>query len=351
MDFRKVLSDKRIAVSTPENVIDKNGNCHFGTFDKEFQNMDFLGVDKPTALPNFLNRLRLTVWEAAEINFDKIVLLTAVCDMGIIGTILTVVYDKRTKKCTFWQDMLPGPEVSVCKTLLHGDETSSKSKKVRVKIINNFENGKAIVSGFSSNKKSTVDYRVKLNRVSKPSIVNIPFGANRPLYSQKDLFSVEGYIEFNGERFIADSASTAIIDDHRGYYPRVSHYDWVTTLGQKDIDGNKEYFGINLTRNQSINQTDYNENLIWFEGRSTLLTPVRFYHENPNCWHVKDEYGMVDLTFDIGDEFTMYIPLKIVDMDYHITFGELKGYVCDPDGKKYILDGMTGIGEDKSLTF
>ena len=30
-------------------------------------------------------------------------------------------------------------------------------------------------------------------------------------------------------------------------------------------------------------------------------------------------------------------------------FGELEGYLRDEDGKKDILDGMMGMGEDKSL--
>jgi len=34
---------------------------------------------------------------------------------------------------------------------------------------------------------------------------------------------------------------------------------------------------------------------------------------------------------------------------FNITFGELEGYLRDEDGKKYILDGLTGIGEDKTL--
>lgn len=60
---------------------------------------------------------------------------------------------------------------------------------------------------------------------------------------------------------------------------------------------------------------------------------------------------MVDITFDIGDEFLMKLTTGIINIDYHITFGELKGFVCDPQGNKYILDGMAGIGEDKSLLF
>ncbi len=353
MDFRKILSDKRLPVKTPENIVDAAGNCHFGTFETEFKNMDFLKANRPSKLPNCLNKSRLTLWEATEINFDKVVLLTAVCDMALFGTVLTVLYDKRTKKCTSWQEMLfPASKAVISKNLIKGSETYAKSKNVKLHYINEFEKGRAIVSGTAKSKKDGVlDYRVKLTRVSLPSIVSIPFGDNRPLYSQKDLFSVEGYLDYNGERFIANEATTAIIDDHRGYYPRDSHYDWVTTMGRKEIDGKEQYFGFNLTRNQSVNQDDYNENLIWFEGGTSRLTPVIFRHEAENLWHVQDEHGMVDLCFDIGDEFLMKLTTGVINIDYHITFGSLRGYVCDEDGNKYNLDGMVGIGEDKSLLF
>lgn len=352
MSFKEFLSEKREAVPTPDNIVDELGNCYFGTFDKEFSKMDFLKVNRPSSLPNFFNKTRLTLWEATEINFDKVILLTAVCDMGLFGTALTVIYDKRTKKCTSWQEMLLPGKAVISDTIINSDETYSKGKKVKVRYVNNFQRGEATVSGYASDRKAgIIDYRVKLNRVSKPSIVNIPFDSNRPLYSQKDLFSVSGYLEFNGERFVADENTVAIIDDHRGYYPRKAHYDWVTTMGKKEIDGKMQYFGFNLTRNQSINQDDYNENLIWFEGKSTLLTPVVFKHETPFLWHIQDTKGMVDVTFDIGDEFLMKVTTGIINIDYHITFGELKGYVCDPDGNKYILNGMAGIGEDKSLLF
>ena len=352
MNFKKYLSEKRIAVPTPDNIVDELGNCYFGTFDKEFQKMDFLKVNRPSKLPNIFNKFRLTLWEATEINFDKVILLTAVCDMGLFGTALTVIYDKRTKKCTYWKDMLLPTKAVISDTLINSAETQSKSKKVKIRYVNNFQRGEATVSGYAADKNAgIVDYRVKLTRVSKPSVVNIPFDANRPLYTQKDLFKVEGYLEFNGERFIADDSTAAIIDDHRGYYPRHAHYDWVTTMGKKEIDGKEQYFGFNLTRNQSINQDDYNENLIWFEGESTLLTPVIFKHISPNLWNIKDTKGMVDVSFEIGDEFIMKMKTGILNTDYHITFGELKGYVCDPDGNKYILDGMAGIGEDKTVVF
>lgn len=350
--FYDVLSEKRKAVPTPENVVDKNGKAYFGTFDKEFPKMDFLKIDHPTPYPNALNKMKLTLWEAVEVNLKDILLLTAVCDMAVFGTALTIVYDKKTRKVTFWQDMFQKSKAVISDTLLGGDTTKSLGKKVSLNVENHFENGQAFVSGNATDKvKGKIEYDLKLERVSLPSIVSIPFGENRPLYSQKDLFKVTGYVEVNGKKYEADEDSTAIIDDHRGYYPYKSHYDWVTTMGKNEVGGEKQFFGFNLTRNQSINQNDYNENLIWFENKSTLLTPVRFEHIEYNKWHIRDVYGMVDVIFDIGDRFLMRVPAGVIDINYHITFGDLSGFVCDPDGNKYILDGMYGIGEDKSLRF
>ena len=352
MDFKKYLSPVRLPVATPKDVVDEYGKAVFGTFDKEFEKMNFLNIYEPTHYPSAFNKFKLTLWEAVEINLKDVVLLTAVCDMGVFGTGLTVFYDKKTKKVTSWQDMFPKSNAVICENLLNGATSSSLGKKVQLDIVNNFQDGRADVVGHAVDPKAgTIDYEAKLTRVSLPSIACIPFGENRPLYSQKDLFKMEGYIEVNGVKYESDENSTAIIDDHRGYYPYKAHYDWVTTMGKNIVDGKEQFFGFNLTRNQSINQTKYNENLIWMEGKTSRLTPVRFEHKAYNEWHVKDLYGMVDLTFHIGDRFIMRVPFKIIDINYHITFGELSGFVCDEDGNKYILDGMVGIGEDKTLRF
>lgn len=352
MNFYDVLSEKRKSVPTPENVVDANGNAIFGTFDKEFPKMDFLKINKPTVLPNKFNKNRLTLWEAIELNLKEITVLTAVCNMGVAATAVTIVYDKKTKKVTKCQEMFAPSKAVISDTLLNGDTTLSLGKKVAIECVNHFENGQAFVKGHATNSNGDfVCYDVQLDRVSLPSVVSIPFGENKPLYSQKDLFALKGYVIVNGTKYETDDESTAIIDDHRGYYPYVAHYDWVTTMGKMDIDGKRQYFGFNLTRNQSINQNDYNENLIWFEGKTTLLTPVRFEHEEYNKWHIRDVYGMVDIIFNIYDRFIMRLPGGLIDINYHITFGELSGYICDPDGNKYILDGMSGIGEDKSLRF
>lgn len=182
------------------------------------------------------------------------------------------------------------------------------------------------------------------------------FWQNRPLYSQKDFFKAEGRLVINGEEMLTDEDSAAIVDDHRGYYPRHAHYDWVTTMGKCNVDGEEKWLAFNLTRNQSVDQEKYNENILWLEGKTSILPPITFTR-NPESkdfkdyseWIVKDEHDMVNLKFKVYNMNPMIMHALVVNIDYYVAYGELEGYIRDEDGKKYVLDGMLGMGEDKTL--
>ena len=349
-NFKSVLTDERIPVATPADIVDDKGQFVFGTFDKEFEKMSFLNAKKPYGLFGLPNKMKLTTWEAAEVVFDDIAILTAVSPMfgGIAGPNLTILYDKAAKKRYTWMSLSAGKSLKFAENLLDGNVTEGKNPLTTVTFINDFGNGKATIKGDCKGIPGKLKYNLEFTRASEPSIVSIPFAKNMSLYSQKDVFTVTGSLEWNGKKYEANERTAATIDDHRGYYPPRAHYDWVATMGALEYDGALRPFGFNLTRNQSIDQDKYNENLLFLDGKAHRLTPVTFDHVEFNKWHVTDEHGMVDLTFDIGDRNVTKFNLGVIGMDYHITFGELSGYICDEDGNKYCLDGMTGIGEDKS---
>lgn len=352
-DFKQCISSKRQPVPTPKHLVE-NGNAIFGTFDKEFETMELLKCKKPVGkfFPELFKKFRLSLWEAAEIHLDNGVLLAAVCDMGMFGMVLNIFYDKRKKKVYSWSTNLPSSKTIITPNLLNGNISEAQTKNSHIKYINNFQDGKCLLSGSHLHKENKIEYEFELERVSLPGIVSIPFGPNRPLYSQKDLFKAKGHLLLNDEVFESNSQTTAIVDDHRGYYPYKAHYDWLTTMS-RSVNGEEKYFAFNLTRNQSIDQENYNENLIWFEDRISLLPPVIFKHNQDNSvWTVTDEYDMVNVTFDVNDDkFHMSVHAGIIDINYYVVFGEIKGYVRDTEGNKYILDGMMGMGEDKSLRF
>lgn len=359
-DYSRFIAPERRSVPTPCNMVE-NGKCVFGTFDKEFETMDLLHINNPTEAPNFLNRFTYTAWEAIEVHLEEGVLLAACCDMGIFGQILNIFYDKRKKKVYSWGTKVPSKNATVAEHLLNGSVTSSAAKTLSFLCTNNFQDGKCALEGWMEGNDGRIEYNFQLDRISKPSVVSIPFAdpavRHRPLYSQKDFFRCSGWLKFNGETFHTTEGSTAIVDDHKGYYPRHAHYDWVTTMGINETDGEKRWFAFNLTRNQSVDQDRYNENLIWLENETSLLPPVTFTRDVPTLdfkdgatWKIQDEHDMVNVTFHVYDIFRMIMHAKpIANIEYFVVFGELEGYVRDESGKKFILDGMLGMGEDKTL--
>ena len=251
-DYSKYINPKRRAVGTPKSMVDENGQCAFGTFDKEFEEMDLLKLKKPTRAPDFMKRLKLTLWEATEVHLKEGVLLAVVCDMGIFGKTMNLFYDKRSKKVYCWDTDLKSKDTVIAPNLINGAIAGAHTPVSFVKYENNFQDGKCHLSGSHKGKcfidskeysdKPSIEYDFELSKISKPCIVSIPFpySDNRPLYSQKDFFKATGRLVINGEELHTDETSTAIVDDHRGYYPRRAHYDWVTTMGIHDADGKKK---------------------------------------------------------------------------------------------------------------
>ena len=196
-----------------------------------------------------------------------------------------------------------------------------------------------------------------MERLSKPSVVSLPFpySNNRALYSQKDFFKISGKLKINGEEMLTDESTTALIDDHRGYYPRRAHYDWLTTMGRYDIDNKKQWFAFNLTHNQSTDEESYNENIIWLENKTSLLPPLKFSQSIPcnkfknySEWTIKDKWDMVNVKFKVYGIIPIVFDYCLFKLDYYITFGVLEGYLRDETGKKYNLEGTIGLGEDKT---
>ena len=377
-EYSKFISKKRRKIKTPKSLVNEEGKIIFGTFDKEFEVMDLLKAKNPTRFPNFLNKYKLTLWEVCEAHLKNGVLLTVCCDMGIFGKQITMFYDKRTKKTYCWDTQDKSSLANVSSNLLNGSISEIKTKVGFMKYINNFEIGKCELLGNHKGKclinennleinadninknykESTIEYNFKMDRISKPSIVSIPFpnSNNRTLYTQKDFFKIKGKLIINGEEMLTDEDSTAIIDDHKGFYPRKAFYDWVTTLGKYEINGKKQFFAFNLTHNQSTDEESFNENIIFFENKTSILPPVKFERSVPcnkfcnySEWTVKDNFDMVNLKFKVYGINPMITHAFIINIDYYVAWGVLEGYLRDEEGNKIVLDGMMGMGEDKRL--
>ncbi len=356
--YPEYIADTRVPVPTPEHIVE-DGKVHFGTFDAPFKDLNLLDADKPCGkrMPDCMKRGRLTEWEAFEVYMDEGALISAVYKIGMICFSIFVWYDKAEDKIYSWRNIAPKKKVKVASQLVD-DYCYCKTKHSEYRINNDFLNGKADAKGYTKGKNGEFSIEMQFERVSPLANGVMPLAKNKDgsfrnaLYSEKDFFKATGCITLNGKAYTTNERSVGIIDDHKGYYPFHAHYDWLTAMGRIDIDGEDSLFAFNLTRNQSVDQDHYNENVIWLKGESYPMPPVTFEHKNgkkkADEWHVRDEHGKVDITFKIKKVFYMPIHALVIDCYYALPFGYISGYVTDTNGKRYTVDGMLGIGEDKT---
>lgn len=358
-DYPDYISAKRNPAPTPESIVENN-QVNYGTFDAPFKNLNLLDLKNPCGkMPSFMKGLRLVEWEAFEVDMDEGTLISAVYNTNGMGFSIFVWYDKSEDKIYSWRNVVPKKRAKVASQLVD-DYCYCKTKYSEYRINNDFLNGKADAKGYTKGKCGEFSIEMQFERVSPLANGVMPLAKNKdgsfrnPLYSEKDFFKATGNITLNGKAYHTNERSVGIIDDHKGFYPYRAHYDWLTTLGTLNVDGEDKYFGFNLTRNQSVDQFNYNENFIWCGDNLYPLPPVVFEHKDGKKkateWHVTDEghLGLVDITFSINQVFYMPIHLLIAECYYALPFGTVRGYLTDTNGKRYCVDGMVGVGEDKT---
>lgn len=321
----------RKAQQTPKKLVNDCGNASFGAFDRSFCNFNFANFKSCSKIRKWYNKQRLTEWEAVEVTSELGAFLTVVYHFGIMNIHKTIFYNKKTEELLVWDDLkLFRNKSKVAKNLMDSSKSIYNTKNSKTEIINNYEKNQATCIGFSKDKKNgEIDFDFQLERISKPSIVSIPIKNKYPVYTEKDLFKFKGSIKVNGVEMFDGKSSLAIIDDHRGFYPRKSGYDWLTFFGYHE----KLPFGLNLTDfRMNDNQEEYNENGYWDESGFNLLPNAKFVCTKTTK-HIFDESGMIDLKYEIIKTHKVSMNILLFRIDYKLNFGKLNGFIKKPNGE------------------
>lgn len=345
--FPSYIHVERRPVSAPESIV-KDGRAVFGAFDGLIKNLNITDAEKPVSalVPRFAYSARLREWEAYEVSFDEGFVCGAIYDAGPMVFNIMMFYDRETRKVTAKQSF-GHPRKCVGNTLVN-NTNRLVIRDFKASIENQFQDGKvSIRADYSprSKNKTAMGARLELESCSKPGVTVMPMGENRPVYTHKELFQAQGEIWVGDRRFTMNENSLAIIDDHKGFYPLKMHYDWITVMGMKD----GKPLGVNLCKNQALDPKRYSENLFWLGDEQFLLPPVTFNRLPNGDWQIRNSDDMVDITFEIHDNFILRKKFSILSMDYTAPYGIVKGWVRDYSGKKVVLDGMLCMGEDISV--
>jgi len=331
----------------PESVINKDRQFNWGCFNGPIRNVNLLDAD--LGLKTFKN-LGLREWQAFQLHSDDgWFVMMAIYNTKKVCIVQFILYNILTKEKMRYEKKVLPKSLHIPNGLFN-TKCSHRSKGFFIEASHEIENNKLAIKveieATGKLPKLSANFEADHN-ISKysPLVVCMPFSESKGMYSHKCLMPVSGVIELGGQIItIQSDNSSLIIDDHKGYYPYPTKYDWATALG---YDQGRR-IGFNLTNNQVINQEEYNENCIWVDGEMIPLPPIEF--ERPNGfksdWIIKDKEGFVDLVFTPAVHNSVKLNLGIIASKYEGPYGTFKGHLKSSDGSVYELNDLFGMGEE-----
>lgn len=342
------VSPKRVPMASPPELV-VNGKIKWGTFDTALPKINLLDSTRPLGkmFPSGLNPMRLKEWQAFQIDSEEIYVLGALYQTGICAFNIVSIWNKKEKTLTTRQSFAAASQLEMADQLLDSCN-QLLTKNSGLQIHNQLKDGLCSIKGFFNATKANqvpLHFEWTLSSCSDPSVVSMPLGANRGLYTHKQLFRTVGTLQLGEKKYAFHEGDLAIIDDHKGFYPYYMHYDWVT--GVEALE-NGDYLAFNLTKNQVLSPLHYNENLLWVNGSRHPLPPVVFTHLEDGRWQIKDTFGYVNLVLEPQQHLRMKQFLLLANVDYHGVFGYISGTIKDQNGFEHKITHATGMGEDKT---
>lgn len=332
----------------PPDQLVEDGRQRLGRFDGPLERANLIDA-RYRSLPRPLRWLRLKEWQAVQIASPRLFVNLALFDAKLMSLLQAKIYDKqRGQKWLHERKLRPGA-FRVADQLLDSS-TRYRDRRSRLEFRNQLADGRLVVAVELDGRGDVPPVAGEITLLCErgaSQVVSLPFAGDVGMYSHKGMFPVEGELVVGGEshRFTAGD-TLALIDDHKGYYPYVMRWDWVT--GASRVGDHA--LGFNLTRNQCRDSDRYNENCAWRDDRIGLLPAVTFTRERERQagerWLIRDREGRVDLRFEPRVPGDVRINALVVESRYRGPFGLFHGRL-EPAGLDPIdIDGWFGMGED-----
>lgn len=334
MSLREILPKQ-------DTLLDSKFRIKTGVFSDYFNTFNLVDR-KRRFLTRFINKNTLTEWQAIEILHDDIFLITAVFKMGIMNKTLCFIYDLNTHALTNYSSNSYFKNKSfVSPTLTHRGLSRRETTQTLVEIMNELDNDTLTLNGYTK----SLHYSLNFERTNEPVVISVPMTKVHTVYTEKDLLVPNGKIVFKDQTYNLTDKHIAILDDHRGYYPLSSGYDWFTCMGTILMDGEKVKFGINLTAFYRNLDDSISENGYWLDETFHQLPNVTFIRKEA-VWSIQDKEKNVQLTFTVHNDYheAKNIGFKI---DYTLAFGEVTGIIHGSDSKNIKVNQLFALGEKR----
>jgi hypothetical protein len=329
--------------TSPPSQLVEDGRQHLGRFDGPVGRANLIDA-RLGAWPRPLRRVRLKEWQALQISTPSLFCNLALFDAKLMSLLQVKVYEReRDEKHVREVKLRPG-QLRIADNLL--DSTNRHAgRRGMLAFDNRMKDGRIDVE-FET--RGLAGKLVVHTARGASQVVSLPFSGDTGMYSHKGMFPIEGELTVGGARHVLTTADAlALLDDHKGYYPYVMKWDWVTSA---TVDATGRAHGFNLTRNQCRDPEQFNENCAWIGAAIGRLPAVTFERVKPRQpgehWLIRDAAGRVDVRFTPTVPGDVKINAVVVESRYRGPFGTFTGRV-EPEGLDgFSVDGMFGMGEE-----
>ena len=339
---------------SPEAIV-QDGAFVFGRFGTPFHRANMLDVSHPFhyRVPRILKYWRLKEWQSFEFGDRRWFFFASLFNAKVCSLVLFLAYDRERKKRYLIRRLLPGGIFHFSESLT-GSDVYYRGARTLLELACDFDGGSmqlTVVRGSRSpERRFSGRFRFACGpKAAAPSVVCLPLGLNRAMYSTKILMPMKGEFSVGGESHRFEGpASMGLVDDHKAYYPYRMHYDWVAGFG---ADSKGRRIGFNLRDNQVRDQARNNENCLWINNKVWPLPPVKVTRpQGPKGeWIIQDTEGMVDLVFTPELANDVRFNLGFIECDYNGPLGSFRGFIGNREGEKIQADLLFGVGEKEYL--
>lgn len=303
----------------------EQGRIHFGVFDQPFAQVNLL--DAELGWPRPFKWWRLKEWQTAQIITEDLFMNVALYNSKSLALAQIKFYDRKTQQFKLWEPKTHPWSFELADQLL-----DSENSWHGVRYRNCLKEG-WIELQFNNNKGMSGTLQATHGILQT---VSLPFPERGGMVSHKGLFELNGELDILGKN-IDIKKGFFLLDDHKGYYPYVMAYDWVTGAGVNP-DGKRVAF--NLTRNGVRDPETYNENCLWVGRKKIRLAPVSF-KRHKKFWRIRDRAGLVDVRFTPEHDSRLNLNLGLVKSRYYGPLGHFSGEIHGVD-----ITNTFGMGED-----
>lgn len=327
-----------------------NGQIEFGFFSTPIQNVNL--IDAKIAggfpLPKFLKNLRLKEFQAFQGGDDNYFYNIALFNAKLMGFAQIRILDIKNKQQYLYEKQVSPLQLKIPNNILNSSN-SYKSKGISIHIENKLEEEYIKITFQAKGKKELPDIKGEIVGDFKNCdhmVVSVPFGKNKGMYAHKSIIPMTGNLQLGKQQHqFQKEQSFFMCDDHKGFYPYVMKWDWLTAAFVKE----GRLYGLNLTKNQSIDNENHNENGIWIDGKLHRLPGIHFYR-NATTWQIKDKNDRIQLSFQPIYPNVVKINLgPFGKSDYEGPFGLVSGSIKLDSGEVILFEEVAAFAEKQYI--